>query len=74
MVGTRPEERRHGYGEAVTAAATNDLFSSGAQAVVLQASAMGAPIYERMGYRTFTTYSRWLVEPHADATGGDARG
>jgi ribosomal protein S18 acetylase RimI-like enzyme len=63
MVGTRPESRSRGYGEAVTAAATNDLFAAGATSVVLQASAMGAPIYGRMGYRTFTTYRRWLVPP-----------
>jgi predicted GNAT family acetyltransferase len=63
MVGTRPESRSRGYGEAVTAAATNDLFADGATSVVLQASAMGAPIYARMGYRTFTTYRRWLVPP-----------
>jgi ribosomal protein S18 acetylase RimI-like enzyme len=61
MVGTAPESRRRGYGEAVTAVATNDLIAEGMAAVVLQASAMGEPIYARMGYRTFTTYNRWVV-------------
>lgn len=62
MVGTLPEARRRGFGEAVTAAATNSLFDDGASAVVLQASAMGEPIYERMGFRTFTTYTQWAID------------
>lgn len=61
MVGTAPDWRRKGYGEAVTAVVTNDLLADGLPAVVLQASAMGEPIYARMGYRTFTTYRRWVV-------------
>ena len=63
MVGTLPEARRRGFGEAVTAAATNSLFDDGASAVVLQASAMGEPIYARMGFRTFTTYTQWAIDP-----------
>lgn len=62
MVATLPEARRRGFGEAVTAAATNSLFDDGASAVVLQASAMGEPIYERMGFRTFTTYTQWAID------------
>lgn len=62
MVGTLPEVRRRGFGEAVTAAATNSLLDDGASAVVLQASAMGEPIYARMGFRTFTTYTQWAID------------
>jgi hypothetical protein len=65
MVGTRPHARRQGYGEAVTAVATNELFAAGSQVVVLQASAMGAPIYERMGFLRFTTYRRFLFDEPA---------
>ncbi len=48
--------RRRGYGEAVSWAATTcrpDLPAT------LQASAMGAPVYERMGYRTIGTFAVW---------------
>jgi ribosomal protein S18 acetylase RimI-like enzyme len=68
MVGTRPDARRRGLGEAVTAVATNDLFDDGSRVVVLQASAMGEPIYARMGFRRFTTYRRFVFPPPDDAS------
>ena len=55
-VATIPEARGRGYGEAVTWAATlcePDLPAT------LQASGMGQPIYERMGYRTVAEFSVW---------------
>ena len=56
-VGTLPEARGRGYGEALTWAATlcrPDLPAT------LQASEMGAPIYERMGFRTVASFNVWL--------------
>jgi hypothetical protein len=55
-VGTLPEERGHGYGEAVTWAAIREGFRRGASLASLQASPMGRPIYERMGFITPTEY------------------
>ena len=55
-VATTPEARRRGYGEAVTWAATlcvPDLPAT------LQASDMGQPVYERMGYRTVVEFTVW---------------
>jgi hypothetical protein len=55
-VATTSDARGHGYGEAVTWAATlcrPDLSAT------LQASAMGRPIYERMGYRTVAEFTVW---------------
>ena len=55
-VATIPEARRRGYGEALTWAATlcvPDL------PVTLQASDMGQPLYESMGYRTVVEFSEW---------------
>ncbi|HEU4356339.1 MAG TPA: GNAT family N-acetyltransferase [Actinomycetota bacterium] len=57
VVATRPEARGRGYGEAVTWAATlcrPDLPAT------LQASDMGRPVYERMGYRTVADFTVWV--------------
>lgn len=51
-VGTVAAERGKGLGELVTRLATNAGFARGARVVTLQASAMGEPVYLRMGYRT----------------------
>jgi uncharacterized protein len=55
-VGTLPEQRRHGYAEAVTWAAIREGFRRGGAFANLQASPMGRPIYERMGFITATEY------------------
>ena len=50
-VGSLGEARGKGIGRAVTAAATNAGLDLGADVASLQASPMGRPIYEAMGYR-----------------------
>jgi hypothetical protein len=58
-VATAADARGHGYGEAVTWAATRfrpDLPAT------LQASSMGRPIYERMGYRTVAEFTVWDLD------------
>jgi GNAT superfamily N-acetyltransferase len=55
-VATLRDARRRGYGEAVTWAASlcrPDLPAT------LQASEMGQPVYERMGYRTVAEFTIW---------------
>ncbi len=49
-VGSLKQARGRGIGRAVTAAATNAGFDLGADVASLQASPMGRPIYEAMGY------------------------
>jgi ketosteroid isomerase-like protein len=61
-VGTVPDQRGHGYAEAVTWAAIREGFRRGAAFANLQASPMGRPIYERMGFITPTEY-RVLFKP-----------
>jgi ribosomal protein S18 acetylase RimI-like enzyme len=62
-VGTVPEARRSGLGEACTRAVGNVAFERGARCVVLQASAQGEPIYTRMGYKEITRYAWWVRLP-----------
>lgn len=52
-----PEQhRRRGYGEALTAAVMVAGRELGCTIGCLQASGMGRPVYERMGFETFTDY------------------
>jgi ribosomal protein S18 acetylase RimI-like enzyme len=62
-VGTVPEARKTGLGEACTRAVGNAAFERGATCVVLQASEQGEPIYRRMGYREITRYAWWVRPP-----------
>jgi GNAT superfamily N-acetyltransferase len=58
-VATTREARGRGYGEALTWAATccrSELPAT------LQASSMGRPVYERMGYRTVAEFTVWERE------------
>jgi GNAT superfamily N-acetyltransferase len=57
-VATYEEARGRGYGEALTWKAT--MFRPDLQAT-LQASPVGAPIYERMGYRPFAECTVWYT-------------
>lgn len=62
-VATPPEYRGHGFAAAATSAAANHLFELGVSHVVLQASAMGHHVYERLGFTTYDQYERFLVRP-----------
>jgi GNAT superfamily N-acetyltransferase len=61
-VGSLEQARGKGLGRAVTAAATRAGFELGAEIASLQASPMGKPIYEAMGYETIFDY-RLLMAP-----------
>lgn len=61
-VGTAPEARGRGLARHVTRAVGNWAFEHGAEAVVLQASKQGDPVYRAMGYREFTRYP-WFLCP-----------
>jgi N-acetylglutamate synthase len=55
-VGTIAEYRNRGLGEAMTWHAVRRGAASGCLLASLQASEMGQPVYERMGFRTITHY------------------
>ena len=55
-VGTLESHRRRGFGEAMTRHAVDEGARAGCRSSTLQASAMGQPVYERMGFRVVTSY------------------
>jgi GNAT superfamily N-acetyltransferase len=58
-VGTLPVARRRGVGTALTWAAVEAGRAWGSHTVVLQASEMGLPMYEAMGFRTVIRYAQF---------------
>ena len=65
LVGTVRDARGRGLGEACTRWAVDAGFASGADAIVLEASEMGEPLYRRMGFTEVTRY-RWCLGPPGD--------
>jgi GNAT superfamily N-acetyltransferase len=63
-ISTVDDARRRGYGEAMTRHILFDAAHLGCDVGALQASQMGLPIYERMGFRTVVQYLAF-VEPAA---------
>lgn len=61
-VGTKASSRKRGLGEMITAHAVHEAARRGHSVAYLQASKMGAPIYQRMGFRTLCDYSMWVCE------------
>jgi GNAT superfamily N-acetyltransferase len=55
-IATIPSARRRGYGAAMTARVVADGLAAGCTAAALQASELGRPIYERLGFRTVVSY------------------
>jgi len=62
MVGTVPDARRRGLGELCTRWAVDAGFELGAEAIVLEASEAGEPLYLRLGFVEVSRY-RWCLGP-----------
>lgn len=63
-VGTLEPHRRQGLGEVMTAhAAEVGRRDHGCTVATLQSSAMGYPVYERMGYREVVRWQMWAPPP-----------
>ena len=60
---TLPSARGKGLAKATFAAACRDGFDMGAQVATAQASAVGAPIWQRLGFEVVTHYKRYLAKP-----------
>jgi GNAT superfamily N-acetyltransferase len=55
-IATIPAARQNGYGAAMTARVVTDGLEAGCDVAVLQASELGRPIYERLGFRVAVRY------------------
>lgn len=55
-IGTLPEYRKKGLGTAITIKALHDLQDAGCSHALLLASALGKPLYERMGFKQYALY------------------
>jgi GNAT superfamily N-acetyltransferase len=60
-VATPEQFRGRGYGAAVTSRAVRDGLRQGATQAYLMASPMGFPVYERLGFRTLSTWGMWVT-------------
>ena len=58
-VATTADVRRRGYGERVSRAVTCAGFELGAETVLLQATQLGESIYQKIGFKSFTTYHQY---------------
>jgi GNAT superfamily N-acetyltransferase len=59
-IATVQSARRRGYGAAMTARVMADGVVAGCDVAALQASEMGRPIYERLGFRTVVRYAAYV--------------
>jgi GNAT superfamily N-acetyltransferase len=64
-IATVEPSRRRGLGAAMTMRVVDDGAAAGCDVAILQASEMGRPTYERLGFRTVCEYFGY-VEPGAE--------
>ncbi len=58
-IGTRPNAQRLGLGALITVESTKLGFDAGAKVVTLQASKLGEPVYQRLGFETYDKLRRY---------------
>jgi GNAT superfamily N-acetyltransferase len=59
-IATVAAARRRGYGAAMTMRIVDDGAVAGCDVAILQASDMGQPVYERLGFRTVVSYTGFV--------------
>ncbi|MBI3746412.1 MAG: GNAT family N-acetyltransferase [Chloroflexi bacterium] len=62
-IATVETARGRGYGAAMTRRVVDDGVSAGCDVAILQASQMGLPLYERLGFRTVVEYIGYVEQP-----------
>ena len=58
-VATKTSARKRGLGALVSAAAVEGAFRAGAKSATLTATALGAPVYRRLGFERFSGRARY---------------
>lgn len=58
-VATKTSARKRGLGALVSAAAVDGAFRAGAKSATLTATALGAPVYRRLGFERFSGRARY---------------
>ena len=66
-ISTLEAHRRRGYGTAMTLRPLLDARDEGVETAILQASAAGAPVYERIGFREFGGITEYKPETKASS-------
>jgi GNAT superfamily N-acetyltransferase len=70
LIFVAPDQRGRGLGAAITSAVAADLKARGCSTLLLIATEMGRPVYERLGFAAETVYQEWagppLTEPPTD--------
>lgn len=61
-VATMPQARGRGIGAAMTVAALVGARTEGFHAGILQATAMGRPVYERLGFETVCSFGQYRLD------------
>jgi GNAT superfamily N-acetyltransferase len=64
MVATIPQARGHGLSTALMRRALRDAAERGCATSTLQATKLGRPVYERVGYRDFGVLQMWEHRQH----------
>ena len=60
LVGTTASARNRGFGEAITRHALEEAATLGCTLASLQASPMGLPVYERIGFEQVADYRTYV--------------
>ena len=68
-IATVESARRRGYGAAMTMRIVDDGAAAGCDVAILQASEMGLPIYERLGFRLVLEYDAFVDPASLRAAG-----
>jgi GNAT superfamily N-acetyltransferase len=69
-IATIESARGRGYGTAMTVRIVDDGAAGGCDVAILQATDMGKPIYERLGFRTVVEYSGYVDPASVEPAGG----
>jgi GNAT superfamily N-acetyltransferase len=61
FVATETQNRGHGFGAATVSAVLDELERRGASSCILQATALGKPVYERLGFEDACALGRYVL-------------